>query len=780
MDYDAYDALLHHIFKQTQGDAWFKPQVDNISCGVCIRVQPGAFRVFPYENVLLEPFHTAVVALNPEVAVKLRSASIHAVFGLLSDSQSHLFIDDDTRIQVLDTMEELATAEKDQRAAFIRDERVLVVWEDRVTDIIPSCADFEERLVKLVWRERIHLPSSNLNGSFNGSPGSASATRLSPSASGSQTRLPQSNSQSGLPLPPPILTNSRYSSSRSPFSPTYGNIPAPDEKLLQWQVSDIEKSSTISGNGALVPSTTRTTRIYANIYIGLAMALATVFVGNGVNVLIREFILDGTFMRFILLVTSPLIFCVSLFFALQIINSVSFVAARTNEDGEIAACHDPNARVQGELRKGHLVDEEEREARLKLYADNNIGWVARPKHSDEPNGFKRAGRFKVEFLPRHILTFSHPYLQKASNMNFGLALSRRMEEIIETLESNPNAFPECARTSGVPDPANPYRPPHHDSIEERALSIAVSETNGEAWASCARSLRLGEIILLVDSDTQVPDDCFRDAARELEQCPEVAIIQHESDVMQVANHWFENGMAYFTRRINHCISAATANGEVAPFVGHNAFLRWSAIQDAAFTDSLDGKTKFWSEAHVSEDFDMSLRLQLKGYIIRWANYSAGGFKEGVSLTCDDELNRWMKYAYGCNEYVDGNNVDNINWELNDTFRLLFNPIHQWPFKSPVTKRMRDFVWSAVPLHYKITVLSYGIAAAFTLTLLNYLLLGFAFPVDGFYMRSWEMWLAITVVFVGAGNVGITILDYRLYGKDLIHALWSNIKWVPFL
>ena len=89
-----------------------------------------------------------------------------------------------------------------------------------------------------------------------------------------------------------------------------------------------------------------------------------------------------------------------------------------------------------------------------------------------------------------------------------------------------------------------------------------------------------------------------------------------------------------------------ANGEVAPFVGHNAFLRWSALQDAAFVDPADGKKKIWSESNVSEDFDMALRLQLAGYIIRWATYSEGGFKEGVSLTCDDELNRWQKYSYG--------------------------------------------------------------------------------------------------------------------------------------
>ena len=116
--------------------------------------------------------------------------------------------------------------------------------------------------------------------------------------------------------------------------------------------------------------------------------------------------------------------------------------------------------------------------------------------------------------------------------------------------------------------------------------------------------------------------------------------------MQVAHHYFENGITHFTRRINKCISLGCANGEVAPFVGHNAFLRWSAVQDAAFVDPADGKTRQWSEANVSEDFDLALRLLLKGYNLRWATYSNGGFKEGVSLTVVDELARWQKYAYG--------------------------------------------------------------------------------------------------------------------------------------
>lgn len=90
------------------------------------------------------------------------------------------------------------------------------------------------------------------------------------------------------------------------------------------------------------------------------------------------------------------------------------------------------------------------------------------------------------------------------------------------------------------------------------------------------------------------------------------------------------------------ISFCVTNGEVSPFIGHNAFLRWSAVQDAAFVDPDDGITKQWNESCVSEDFDMSLRIQMKGWAMRWATYSNGGFQEGVSLTAVDELNRWQK------------------------------------------------------------------------------------------------------------------------------------------
>lgn len=105
--------------------------------------------------------------------------------------------------------------------------------------------------------------------------------------------------------------------------------------------------------------------------------------------------------------------------------------------------------------------------------------------------------------------------------------------------------------------------------------------------------------------------------------------------------------------------------------------------------------------------------------------------------------------------------------------------------GPITKQLRTFLWSSAPVHYKITMMAYmfsyyGIAAAAMLSLLNYLLLGWALDVDGYYMHSFEIWLACTVVFPGAGNIAFTFLEYRLGQRSIISSFVENFTWVPFL
>ncbi len=149
------------------------------------------------------------------------------------------------------------------------------------------------------------------------------------------------------------------------------------------------------------------------------------------------------------------------------------------------------------------------------------------------NGFLRKGRFK-----------------KAGNMNFANALSLRVEEIMDDLRPIAQEATEEGHFWTDLD---------ENTVYDAALAQALEEKKGIAWA--AGNIRFGPIILIIDSDTRVPEDCFADAVSEMAESSEVAIIQHMSGVMQVANHFFENGVAHFTKGIQHAISYVCASGE---------------------------------------------------------------------------------------------------------------------------------------------------------------------------------------------------------------------------
>ena len=388
-----------------------------------------------------------------------------------------------------------------------------------------------------------------------------------------------------------------------------------------------------------------------------------------------------------------------------------------------------------------LLSEYDAQLRRDFYAENHVGWVARPKDNTDPNSgeplFIRQGRFK-----------------KASNMNYGLTISTRVEEKLL-------AYHRSAAWTNADE----------EEAYASCLEDVLQEDDGRTWAE--GNVRIGDYILLIDSDTRVPEDCFLDPVTEMELSPEVAIIQFPSGVLNVTHSFFENGISFFTSLVYTAICYVVSCGDICPFVGHNAIIRWRALQEVAMTEVAEtpqGKVpaeKFWSENTVSEDFELALRLQTVGYIIRLAFYKGTEFKEGVSLTVYDELARWKKYAYGCSE-------------------LLFHPFYHWPTRGPFTPTFRKFVRSGMPLASKIGIMSYigtyyAIGSAYLLITLNFFLVGWYLPaLDHYYIDSFRILFSIIIVFSGAGMISLAVLRYRTGEKSFLSALFQNLKWVLML
>ena len=156
-----------------------------------------------------------------------------------------------------------------------------------------------------------------------------------------------------------------------------------------------------------------------------------------------------------------------------------------------------------------LIAKADADARREFYREHNIGWVARPAHSPKPemgkNVFLRRGKFK-----------------KASNMNYALRTSNLVEERLATIVRG--------ETWSDEDEMNAYY---------QCLSDVVEDDGGRTWSE--GFIRIGDYILIIDSDTRIPADCLLDAASEMEYSPEVAIIQFSSGVMNVTTSFFEKG-----------------------------------------------------------------------------------------------------------------------------------------------------------------------------------------------------------------------------------------------
>ncbi|KAK2009219.1 hypothetical protein LZ32DRAFT_430281 [Colletotrichum eremochloae] len=665
-------------------------------------------------------FFDMISQLNVSCAMTVNTPVIQSiVHGFLKSGEqmASIPLSEGLQLQVLSRMTDLPRCQKHHFAAFILDPPVLVVWDDDANKLHERVERLEQMIIAHIWRSD---PAEEEADEKNEKQPGVNVEELSPGAL---------------------------------------------EEALKTEA--------------------RPTRVMSSALVALAIGLSFTCLGLGWRSLALEIAVDGEYTRLGLLAVAPVTVFISLFFFIsisgiifQVFGPISAVHANSsNYSGKrprrLSPYRDqlPHVTIQMpvykeglnavikptvlslkaaistyEMQGGtanilvnddgmQLIDPEGAAARREFYDEHSMGWVARPGHNPKPEDpaetpFLRRGRFK-----------------KASNMNYALMTSNKLEEKLKQIN----------RGSG-------WNQESEDKVYDEALAEVIDESDGRTWAG--GNIRIGDYILLIDSDTRVPRDCLLDAVSEMEASPEVAILQYTSGVMNVTDSFFEKAVTWFTEMIYTMITFNVANGDIAPFVGHNAVLRWTALQDAAsYFDDEDGYEKYWSESHVSEDFDMALRLQSAGYTIRYGAYTGDGFQEGVSLTVYDELARWEKYAYGCNE-------------------LLFHPLRFWPTRGPFTPLFRRFVTSNIAFFRKLTILAYigtyyAIGASWLLTLANYFITGWFNGVyDKYYLDSFATYFSIVIVFPFCGNVALGILRYRLGHQSLIGAIWNNMKWMP--
>lgn len=487
--------MVGYLANRISAHGWMPQQalVDgSLGLGICLRQSRNNYVSCP--EAVSDQLLGAAQRLNVGVLATLRLPMLGPIVAGMHSGQTELKMKGGSQLQVVDSLAAVSSAsvKKFQYAAILRKEGILIVWQDELTNILTHAQHMEDKLLNYVWGRNSHLASPVVSPLFGQSP---------------------------IQSPTPSVSNYSVGMEKG-FAVAQTPVElSDDEEGLDREEADA------------VESVNRNVNISSAFFVGMGVCLAIVLVyGFSIGQLVSECFLDGNYIRLALLAACPFLFLAGLFF-FQVIfgdiwqmvgpigglttNSRTFSCIKPNlRQAYNLGFEPPHITIQMPVYKEGMesviiptvkslqaaisyyesrggtasifinddgmraMSEDEAEMRRDFYHDNEIGWVARPKHGDD--GFERKGKFK-----------------KASNMNFALNISQKVEAYMQEVVDA-----RAAAQSPIRNEADPIMLEEHElaDIYDECLDRVLKEN---PLAMAAGNIRMGEYILIVDSDTRV-------------------------------------------------------------------------------------------------------------------------------------------------------------------------------------------------------------------------------------------------------------------------------------
>ena len=303
--------------------------------------------------------------------------------------------------------------------------------------------------------------------------------------------------------------------------------------------------------------------------------------------------------------------------------------------------------------------------RMLFYYHYNIGFVAR-------STVDRRGKFK-----------------KASNLNSHLQLALGAQQVADSEDI-----------------------PFADALLREAFN-----SDGSRQIMFGNNVKIGHLICINDADARMAETVIIKTVPEFLNDPSLGFTQHATKTMteQRGESYFTNMLSVYTDALyqGHFLLSSIM-GCHPPLVGHSIFLRTEAVKQCGRMRMLrnaqrwltniglqflpvdqvgfsnlhaNSKAEYWSESHVSEDFELMIHLYNLGFNGRYCAYPDCEFEEGITRTFDEEAGRHRKFALGAHE-------------------LVFNPFQEMVGHGIFTPLFRTFMTCDIPSYYKIFLTAY--------------------------------------------------------------------------
>ncbi|CAI6081654.1 unnamed protein product [Clonostachys chloroleuca] len=142
------EVLVNYLYQQQDSKFWIGSGGGEKE-GVLLRKKGGQYLVCP-SQLTGSPFAKAAAALKVECVMTVNSRIIRTFLQWFTGPEVPL--DNGCRAQVLPTIEDIAHAKRQNFAAFVASEGLLVVWDKDALHIVSRASNIESQLRDLIWK----------------------------------------------------------------------------------------------------------------------------------------------------------------------------------------------------------------------------------------------------------------------------------------------------------------------------------------------------------------------------------------------------------------------------------------------------------------------------------------------------------------------------------------------------------------------------------------------------------------------------------------------------
>ena len=275
---------------------------------------------------------------------------------------------------------------------------------------------------------------------------------------------------------------------------------------------------------------------------------------------------------------------------------------------------------------------------------------------------------------------------------------------------------------------------------EEALIQASHNPDGSRFSMFGGNIKIGDLIIVNDADARMAETVIVKTVPEFINDPSLGFTQHATKTLvdQRGESYYINMLTAYTDALyqGHFLLSSIL-GCHPPLVGHSIFLRGEALKQCGRIRTLrktqrwlnniglpflsidqvgvvnlnnNGSTEYWSETHVSEDFEVMIHFYNLGFNGRYVAYPDCEFQEGITRTFDEEAGRHRKFSLGAHELMFSKLCCLLAVAVDSpcilTVPCPIDPFDSWIGEGIFSPLFRTFLRGEIPAYYKIFLTAY--------------------------------------------------------------------------